>query len=760
MKPTTLWVALGAFLSLISIPTFADDWHLGDGPLVTRWAKDVNPTNALPEYPRPQLVRKDWQNLNGLWDYAIVGKESPAPQNYDGKILVPFPIESALSGVMKRVGDDKKLWYRRTFEQSPAFAGKHTLLHFGAVDWQTTVLVNGKHIGAHRGGYDPFTFDITEALKPEGPQEILVNVWDPTNSGPQPRGKQVNKPGGIFYTPVTGIWQTVWIEPVSATRLDHLLLTPNFDDKQLTVQSSVVTEAGDVAVNLEVLDGDKVIQTANVTIAGAKEASSLTNPRVTVNVPDAKPWTPESPKLYGLRLTVTLNGKTVDSIESYFAMRKISLGKDEKGINRLLLNNKPVFQMGPLDQGFWPDGIYTAPTDEALKYDIEITKKLGFNMTRKHVKVEPDRWYYWCDKLGLLVWQDMPAGDKGVGPGKGEIQKDPAAAKEFEGELKAMIDALRSHPCIVQWVVFNEGWGQYDTIRLTEWVKNYDPSRLVDCASGWNDMKAGDVHDMHHYPAPSMFAAEDNRASVLGEYGGLGLPTDGHMWEKKNWGYQVMTGTPALTRKYVNFSRKLADLRDKGLCAAVYTQLTDVETEANGLLTYDRAVIKPDLEKVSAANRFEFGPQEEETEIEIVATARTAPQLWRYTLAKPGEGWFAPEFDSAAWKEGKSGFGTDGTPGSIIGTVWSTDDIWLRREVNIEKPFKAPQLVVHHDDDAEVYINGVLAFKAASYVGEYENHDLKPEALKALKQGKNVIAVHCHQKTGGQFIDVGIVDSK
>jgi hypothetical protein len=751
MKRTQVYLTLALMSSLLAIGGQADDWKIAAGPLLTRWSKEVSPTNALPEYPRPQMVRKEWMNLNGLWEYAITGKDDAAPEKYDGKILVPYPVESALSGVMKRVGENQRLWYRRSFELGEAFAGKRTLLHFGAVDWQTSVMVNGKHVGAHRGGYDPFTFDITDALKAGGKNQIEVSVWDPTDAGPQPRGKQVNKPGGIFYTPVTGIWQTVWIEPVAKSHIQNFVLTPDVDRNVLKILVNGSGAPGGARVGVAVsLDGKAV----------GEEAVGQLGTEFEIPIKDAKLWTPESPTLYAIRIALADNDATPDRVTSYFAMRKISIGKDENGITRPMLNGKFVFQMGPLDQGFWPDGIYTAPTDAALKYDIEVTKKLGFNMTRKHVKVEPDRWYYWCDKLGLLVWQDMPAGDKGVGPGKGEITKDPAAAKEFEAELKAMIDALRNHPCIVQWVVFNEGWGQYDTIRLTEWTKQYDPSRLVDNASGWNDLQCGDVHDMHKYPAPGMHPIEEKRASVLGESGGLGLPTDGHMWEKKNWGYAVMKGPDQLTRKYVSFARKLAELKEKGLSAAVYTQLTDVETEANGLLTYDREVIKPNLEKIAAANRFDFTGMEDDEEIEIVPTARTAPQSWQFTLEKPVDGWQKSDFKAEGWKEGKSGFGTEGTPGSIIGTVWKTNDIWLRREVVIKQGLKSPQLVVHHDDDVEVYVNGVLAFKAAGYVGEYEVNEMTPEGRKALQTGKNVIAVHCRQRTGGQFIDVGIVDVK
>lgn len=451
----------------------AEEWHMAAGPLATRWAKDVSPTNALPEYPRPQMVRKEWMNLNGLWDYAILEKEGAAPEKFDGKILVPYPIESALSGVMKRVGEKQKLWYRRTFALTPAFAGKRTLLHFGAVDWQTTVTVNGKHVGAHRGGYDPFSFDITDALNPSGEQEIVVSVWDPTDAGPQARGKQVNKPGGIFYTPVTGIWQTVWVEPVTQSHVASLEIVPDIDQGNISLLVNISGGAVKFDVAVDVLDGDGVVMSDTMKatqVDSGKVIFKMGFPGAAAQTiaPRPKLWSPQTPFLYGLRVKLNTGEGQVDELSSYFAMRKISLGKDDKGITRLMLNNKPVFQMGPLDQGFWPDGIYTAPTDEALKYDIEVTKKLGFNMTRKHVKVEPDRWYYWCDKLGLLVWQDMPAGDRGVAPGKGEIQKEAAAGKEFEGELKAMIDGLRNHPCIVQWVVFNEGWGQFIDVGIVD----------------------------------------------------------------------------------------------------------------------------------------------------------------------------------------------------------------------------------------------------------------------------------------------------
>jgi hypothetical protein len=718
-----------------------DDWKPAAGPLMTRWAKDVTPDKALPEYPRPQMVRKGWTNLNGLWDYAIAPKADAQPASYAGKILVPFPAESALSGVMKTVGTDNRLWYRRTFEAPKAPAGGHVLLHFGAVDWETTVWLNGKQLGVHRGGYDPFSFDVTDSIKKDGSNELVVSVWDPTNDGPQPRGKQVKRPGGIFYTSVTGIWQTVWLEAAPKSYVRGLKVTPDVDAQQVKVEADI---AGDEAaqVTVAVLDGDREV----ATLTGGRSAI--------IKFPNPKLWTPESPNLYGLRVKVG-----DDAVESYFGMRKIEVRKEDKGVNRIYLNNQPIFMAGPLDQGFWPDGIYTAPTDEALKYAIEVTKQLGFNATRKHVKVEPDRWYYWCDKLGLIVWQDMPAGDKGVASGRGEIQRTPESAEIFETELKAMIDGLYNHPSIVMWVVFNEGWGQFDTVNQVNWTKRYDPSRLADPASGWNDYPVGDVIDMHHYPGAAAPAPQPNRASVLGEFGGLGLATPGHMWKQENWGYRGVADGKALTRQYVKLMSRAWQLRETdGLNAAIYTQITDVETEANGLLTYDRAVIKVDAAQVADANRGKAPPPAEQKV--VLPTSEKDAQQWRYTTDKPAEGWNKPAFNDSAWKQGPGGFGTEGTPGATVRTTWNTPDIWIRREFTLDAVPASPLLLMHHDEDAEVYVNGVLAARERRYVGSYEEFDLAPDARAALKPGRNVIAVHCHQTAGGQYIDVGIVDAK
>jgi hypothetical protein len=745
MTATTRIIVMALTLGAATAASAADVWQPAAGPLMTRWAKDVNPATPLPEYPRPQMVRKDWVNLNGLWDYAIAPKADAAPKEYQGKILVPFCVESALSGVMKPVGAANKLWYRRTFER-PQITGR-LLLHFGAVDWETTVWVNGTVIGTHRGGYDPFTFDITDALKPNGAQELIVGVWDPTNDGTQPRGKQVKRPGGIYYTPVTGIWQTVWLEHVHPRGIKSLKVTPDVD-------------RGGVRVSAETT-GDEII--AIVRSGGTKvnEGSAKPGTEIFIPISNAKLWSPESPFLYDLQVAVRWGTGIEDSVESYFGMRKIEVKKDDAGVNRIYLNGKAIFMAGPLDQGFWPDGIYTAPTDEALKYDIEITQKLGFNCTRKHVKVEPARWYYWCDKMGLLVWQDMPSGDRGVGPGGGEVKKAPEAAKQHEAELKAMMDAYHNHPSIVMWVVFNEGWGQYDTVRITNWAKQYDPSRLINPASGWNDFPAGHVVDMHKYPAPGAPKAQPDRASVLGEFGGLGLPVPGHMWTDKNWGYKGVKSGEALTKQYVRLMTDAWKLRETaGLNAAIYTQITDVETEANGLLSYDRAVIKVDADKVAEANRGKATYVAEPPPVFVTPTSETTAQVWRHTTDKPAEDWFKADFDAAGWKEGKGGFGTEGTPGAVVGTKWDSADVWLRRAFEVAAIPAKPVLRLHHDEDAEVYVNGVLAAKVTGFVSEYEDVDLTAEGKAALKQGRNVIAVHCHQTRGGQFIDVGIIDAK
>ena len=742
--PHSIFLSL-MFLSVCSV--LAATWQPAAGPLKTRWAKDVSPGNAHREYPRPQMVRQDWLNLNGLWDLAITSKDARTA-TFQTQILVPFPVESALSGVMRPVSENDRIWYRRTFEVPAKWLGKRLLLHFGAVDFEATVLVNGKEIGQHRGGYDAFSFDVTDAVNPTGANELVVTAWDPTDAGTQPRGKQVRKPQGIWYTPTSGIWQTVWLEPVSTAYITGLKITPDVDNSAVTVRPLTTATLGVSTVEVKIRDGRKVVYTASVTAGG----------QITMPVKNARLWSPEDPHLYSLVVSLKLGSRTIDKVESYFGMRKISLGKDEKGFTRLLLNNKPCFQFGPLDQGFWPDGLYTAPTDAALRYDIEMTRKLGFNLARKHVKIEPDRWYYWCDKLGLLVWQDMPSGDKYIGTKDPDITRTAESARQFEQELTALVQGRGNHPCIVMWVPYNEGWGQWDTARIVELIKKLDPTRLVDNTSGWSDRGVGDVNDLHKYPGPGSPEPEAHRAVVLGEFGGLGLPVRGHTWQsEKNWGYRSFADAESLTTAYIDLVAKLFPLIDeKGLSAAVHTQTTDVEIEVNGLLTYDRELVKMDLKRVAAANRGQFPPRPKVTE--LVPTALTERVAWRYTLEKPAEDWFKPGFDAGSWQEGRAGFGTRGTPGAIVRTEWKTPDIWLRREFALPTG-KADDLhlLMHHDEDAEVYLNGVLAIKAPGFTADYERFEISPDARAALKPTGNVMAVHCHQTGGGQNIDAGIV---
>ena len=584
----TLW--LTAVLMSIVASASGADWKPANGPLKTRWAKDVSPDNALPEYPRPQMARKEWKSLNGLWQFAAAkeGEEPPVGKDLAEQILVPYPVESALSGLMRH---EDRMWYRRTFEVPADWKGRHVLLHLDAVDWEATVYLNGKKLATHRGGYDAFGFDITGFLKKDGgPQELIVGVWDPTNQGSQPRGKQVLRPKGIMYTPTSGIWQTVWIEPVNPKFIEGLHIVPDIDAGQVTITANIATVRASDQLTAD------VNFSKNESGKSSAFSGSVTGPAnkpLVIPIKNPALWSPDHPDLYTLHVKLTSGDKTADEIDGYFAMRKISLGKDESGLTRILLNNQFVFQVGPLDQGFWPDGIYTAPTDEALKFDIETEKKLGFNMVRKHVKVEPERWYYWADKLGLLVWQDMPSGDN----------KTDEAKKQFEQELDRLVQGRWNHPSIVMWVVFNEGWGQFDTERLTEHVKQLDPTRLVNDASGWTDKNVGDVHDMHKYPDPGMPKPEPNRAAVLGEFGGLGLAIPGHMWKNENWQYRGAKDQDNLTEQYVRALGQAWALKDKGLSACVYTQITDVETESNGMLTYDREVFKVHPDAAATANQ-------------------------------------------------------------------------------------------------------------------------------------------------------------
>jgi beta-galactosidase/beta-glucuronidase len=579
---------------ILTISSFAQ-WKPAGDHIMTPWAEKVDAQQPLPDYPRPQLVRNTWLNLNGQWQYAVLpAAEQNIPTAYAGKILVPFAIESALSGVAKTVGKDSALWYQRSVSMPATFKNKRVLLHFGAVDWLCDVFINGKKVGTHQGGYDPFSIDITSALNKSGNQQLAVRVWDPSDEGPQPRGKQVQHPNGIWYTPVTGIWQTVWLEAVPQSYISSIKQTPDIDKSVVRVSAQVEhAQPGDQVVIAAYKGTEKIAE--QITTPGAE---------VSLSIPNVILWAPNHPFLYDLKVSLLQKNKKTDDISSYFAMRKISVGTDNNGIQRMLLNNEFVFQYGPLDQGWWPDGLYTAPTEEALKYDIEQTKAMGFNMIRKHVKVEPARWYNYCDKLGMLVWQDMPSGDLGnhweprPGVYGRASDKDRSSESEncYRNEWRAIIDKLYNFPSIVVWVPFNEGWGQFKTKDIVQVTQQQDPSRLVNSASGGNFEPVGHIIDLHNYPEPLMpdpalFGSK--QVLVLGEFGGLGLPVEGHTWQQKNnWGYVSFKNNEELLKHYEEFVNRIPALIKAGLSAAVYTQTTDVEVETNGLMTYDRKVVK------------------------------------------------------------------------------------------------------------------------------------------------------------------------
>lgn len=592
----TLFVCCALVLALCA----QAQWKPAGDKIKTQWAEQVNPKSVLPEYPRPLMERSEWQNLNGEWEYAIKPIGEVEPASFDGNILVPFAVESSLSGVQKEVGEKNELWYKRSFTVPAKWKGKDVMLNFGAVDWKAEVFVNDVLVGSHKGGYTPFSFNITPFLKGSGAQKLVVRVWDPSDKGYQPIGKQTSNPQGIWYTSVTGIWQTVWLEPVASNHITAVKSIPNVDANALNVTVGASTPCVTSIVEVKLLDKGAVVASAKG-VQGQELRLGVKNPTL---------WSPENPYLYDMSITLSQNGKVIDQVKSYTAFRKISVEKDKNGILRMCLNNKPLFHYGPLDQGWWPDGLYTAPTDEALLYDIKKTKEWGFNMIRKHVKVEPARWYYHCDKEGILVWQDMPSGDMGNRwephkyNGGTDKERSVESVANYYQEWKEIMDLGVSHPSIVVWVPFNEAWGQFDTEKVVAWTKAYDPSRLVNPASGGNHRPCGDILDLHNYPGPDMFLFDAQRVTVLGEYGGIGLPLENHLWwNKRNWGYIQFKNSDEVTAEYVKYANELKGFVKRGFSAAVYTQTTDVEGEVNGLMTYDRKVIKINEAKVKAANQ-------------------------------------------------------------------------------------------------------------------------------------------------------------
>jgi hypothetical protein len=573
----------------------AADWQPKPAPMTTPWTDQVSVDEPLPEYPRPQMTRAQWQNINGIWDFEVTPSSvTVPPAAFSEQIRVPFVAESALSGIQRRITGDDRLWYRRTFTVPTGWSGQRVQLNFGAVDYRTDIWVNGKKVGAtHDGGYDAFSYDITDALVKDA-NTLVVGVWDPGNAGTQAVGKQElqgvqpETGGGIFYTSASGIWQTVWLEPVDATHVTKVDLVPDLASSALKVKVGTTRNATSVVTVSA--GGKKVVS-----------ASAAAGQQMSLKIPKPQWWTPDSPFLYDVKVELKTGQKTVDTVGSYAGMRSIAV-KQVDGKRRIVLNGKFLFQSGPLDQGYWPDGIYTAPTDAALKSDLELLKSTGFNMVRKHIKVEPQRWYYWADKLGLMVWQDMPS----MRP---DYQPDASAKAQWEKEFKALIDQHRSSPSVVLWVAQNEGWGQHDQAAVADLVKKYDPSRLVDNMSGVNccgavDGGNGDVIDNHNYTGPGVARPTATRAGVVGEFGGLGLKVAGHEWfPGGGFSYEDQGTADRLNRRLIGLWTQMRTSGvAAGLSASVYTETSDVENEVNGLATYDRRVVKVDVPRLKQAN--------------------------------------------------------------------------------------------------------------------------------------------------------------
>ncbi|MFC6100859.1 glycoside hydrolase family 2 protein [Olivibacter domesticus] len=591
------------FMFLLSPVGYAQQqWKMQALQMQSKWSKEVDIEHPHNVYPRPQMIRSDWYNLNGLWDYTITKFSSPLPTNYSGKVLVPYPIESALSGVKKSLLPDEILWYRQSFNMSKIKFNKRLLIHFGAVDYKATVYINNKEVGSHEGGYTNFSFDITNYIM-EGENEIIVKVLDPTDAGVGPHGKQVLRPENIYYTATSGIWQSVWMEFIPEISISSLKIKPDVDNSKLYLQVNLMGKANDYSLEaIAKASGKLVCKHSSGTSRITTNKDTSYSSSFSLPIKNMHLWSPNDPYLYDLKIRLLYKGELVDEVESYFGMRKVEIKKDSSGIDRIFLNNTYTFNLGTLDQGYWPEGLYTAPTDEALAYDIKIIKEMGFNTIRKHIKVEPARWYYYADYYGILVWQDFVNPNQGLPPG---------AKQAFEKQTKETIDQLFNYPCITTWVLFNERWGAYDQQRLTEWIKKNDSTRLINGHSGEmlyvneqlrqpseNPYASSDMADVHSYPNPMNAPYLPNKARVLGEFGGIGVPVPGHQWDDlTGWGY-IQATPKELLSKYEHFIKLLGTLEKKGLTASIYTQPFDVEGEENGLLTYDRSIIKIPIKRL------------------------------------------------------------------------------------------------------------------------------------------------------------------
>lgn len=742
----------------------AQNWAPVPGQIMTNWANNVTPENVWKEYPRPQMVRTDWLNLNGLWDFEITERDTnKIAINYARKILVPFCVESALSGIKETITGKQQMIYRRFFSIPSHWNQKHLILHFEAVDYEAKVWVDGKYVGIHKGGYDHFQFDIAGFLNKDEKHEIKLVVWDPTNEGSQPIGKQALPAirNRTKYTATSGIWQTVWLEPTNEVAIESIKIIPNIDNGTISLQTKVVGATQGARIKIQAFDQGKEIA-SSIAAIGEPVSLQLNQPKL---------WSPTNPFLYDLKLSLINDGKVSDEVSSYFGMRKISMGRDQEGYMRILLNNEIIYQLGPLDQGYWPDGILTPASDQALRYDIAYLKKIGANMDRMHMKVQPERWYYHCDQLGILVWQDM------VSPTKFIDTKSNLNPSDFELEHNITVDQLYNHPSIIQWVLFNESWGQYDTERLTAALKAKDPTRLVINASGWHDKKVGDIRDFHDYtihPAVALVNKNDDRAMVLGEAGGIDLLIPGHLWTpdlkggtkiKTDWSIDFKKGivksSDELIEKYKILLDDLFQLKKYGLNAVVYTQISDVEDEISGWMTYDRKVSKLPETTFAALHEQFFKPTM--TGKFILPLSINEPQQWNYSFTAPSNDWIK-NLMLSDFKTGMAPFGIESNNVHKVNTPWNTNSLFLNKEFTLSSVPSKLSLIACNTGITEVYINGAYVMQFNNFLKndpevKISETILSDEAMKLLKLGVNQLSLKFNFPSVGKpvyYYDFGI----